>query len=214
VRALAAAEDQQREAGTARRRRRCEAAHRVAGEHDLVGREVAVRLREGGADAARQSRQRAIGHAGVRVLLEQHGWNASEPGGDDHRDRRVAADAEHHIGAELADDAPRTRDRGGQLRRQLQRAAPAAPAQAVNGERAEGETRLRDDARLDAGRAADEQHGACVAAGNALGDRQSREEMPTRTTTRHDHAHPQPVMRESAANKPTSSMVASSAEPP
>ena len=218
MRALAAAEDQQGEARARRRRRRsrtgapdCRSAPPwSAGKYALASGKV-------DADAPRQPGEGAVGHAGMRVLLEQHGreCGAASAASDD-RERGVAADADHHVGAEFAERcARRAPTRRGQLRSELQRAAPAAAAQAADRHGTEGEARLRDDPRLDA-------VARCRRTGRGCGSARRRISATARPGNRCPPVPPPAtiirILNPSCATAPraapTSSIVTSSAEPP
>ena len=84
------------------------AAHRVAGEHAL-GAELAPRLLVGAGGAAHEGLQHAVGEAGLRVRLQDHGGHPQRGRGQHERPARVAADAEHRLRLQPRDQRHRLR---------------------------------------------------------------------------------------------------------
>ena len=86
------------------------AAERVARQDNLLLREEAFHPLVGGADAAGTPRQNLVRHAGIGVLLLDDGRHTHALGSPQHRGARIAAEADHRIGPEGADDIARLAD--------------------------------------------------------------------------------------------------------
>ena len=86
------------------------AAQGVARQHDLLLREETLHPVVGHADAMRPPGQDLVGHAGVGVLLLNHGRHPHPLGGPEHGSRGIAAETHRDVGAEIADRPAGFRD--------------------------------------------------------------------------------------------------------
>src|SRR5690606_14989485 len=132
----------------------------------------------------------AVGDPGDGVLLEDRGGHAGEPRHEHHRPRGVAADAEHHVGAQ----PPQKRPRLPKCPRDRQEPAPrpekAPGLEAGDADELERIAELRDDPDLDAALGADEGDGGVrVAARDLLGHRDAGKEVPSRAAAGDQRAH-------------------------
>ena len=163
--------------------------HGVAGHKSRAG-EVRQRVFEVHGRGSHDARQQAIGDAGQRVLLEQHGRIASHRGQRQHRSRGEAADAHHDIGPASGDHAPGI---GGRRRQQQEATQPFGAAlafQSGHPNHVQVEALARHDPRLDPARGADKRHlGRRVAALQLARQRNSRVQVPARPSARDQDTH-------------------------
>jgi len=214
TRALAAAQDH--DGARVVRRRRAgggafeeRPAHGIAEEADLAAGEAGGRVVERDEHAAHQPAQHAVGETRLAVLLLDRRRVAEQRGREHQRSRRVAAHAQHDVGAVAAQDAGRFEERARQPCQPAQQAPQAHALETADGHQLEREAGRRHQPGFQAARRADEHRLTAGGGPHLLGDRDARIEMttrpaardqqPQRATVRHQHLSTVAVARRGGA---------------
>ncbi len=154
--------------------------HRAAG--DPVARAGAPLEREGQADAPREGRQQAVGEAEVAVGLGQDERHPGRDGGRADRPGHVPPAAQHRPRADVAEDPARGADRAGRPRDGARRLDGVRAAEPLHPEGSQLVAGGRDELRLGALAAGEDDAGAVSP--QLVGDGQRRDDVPRRPARR------------------------------
>ena len=156
----------------------------------LAGGKRALGLRKGDEHGVHEMPQRPVGESGKGVLLLDRGGLAHQPGDEEHRPARVAADADHDVRIEPPQDPHRLPEGAREAKEAHEEADQADPLERTDVDDLQRISRLRDLARFDATRRSDKKHVVARVAGlHLFAQRQAGEEMATGASARDQEPH-------------------------
>src|SRR5579864_9560298 len=142
-------------------------------------------------DGAGEPREEGVRAAGRGVALEQHDGDAHDPRREDRRRRGDAPGRDDGVGPEPGDDRGGLQESGGRGPQRHRRAQRRAAARRPHYEAGKRDAGGRDERRLHARRAADEQHPrGGIAAAQRAGERQRGIDVAARAAAGEHEVHP------------------------